>query len=147
VPGRVFRPMLCYRTQRNLHDVIKSMRVGRGGTNGPPAGEYGPQEFLIEEKLDGERIQMHKQGGTFLYSSRCALVSLSLARAGLGLARATRTDSRRFILCSKNKDYTYLYGNNKDSGSLTPYIQDCLRDDIEECVFPPWPSAPGVSPC
>ncbi|TNY23188.1 ATP dependent DNA ligase domain-containing protein [Rhodotorula diobovata] len=105
VPGRVFRPMLCYRTQRNLHDVIKSMRVGRGGTNGPPAGEYGPQEFLIEEKLDGERIQMHKQGGTFLYSSR------------------------------KNKDYTYLYGNNKDSGSLTPYIQDCLRDDIEDLVL------------
>jgi len=75
VPGRVFRPMLCYRTQRNLGDVVKSMRIGRGPRDPSRElleGEYPSDQFIIEEKLDGERIQMHKQGGAFMYSSRCA---------------------------------------------------------------------------
>ncbi|GAA5907954.1 hypothetical protein JCM8208_004007 [Rhodotorula glutinis] len=108
VPGRVFRPMLCYRTQRNLGDVVKSMRIGRGPRDPSREllkGEYSSDQFIIEEKLDGERIQMHKQGSTFMYSSR------------------------------KNKDYTYLYGANATSGSLTPYIQDCLDPDIENLVL------------
>ncbi|GAA5850871.1 hypothetical protein JCM9279_006224 [Rhodotorula babjevae] len=108
VPGRVFRPMLCYRTQRNLGDVVKSMRIGRGPRDPSRQllrGEYPSNEFIIEEKLDGERIQMHKQGSAFMYSSR------------------------------KNKDYTYLYGANATSGSLTPYIQDCIRSDIEDLVL------------
>lgn len=30
----------------------------------------GPEEFLIEEKLDGERMQLHKKGRKYKYFSR-----------------------------------------------------------------------------
>jgi DNA ligase-4 len=29
--------------------------------------------FLIEEKMDGERIQLHKKGNEYKYISRCVL--------------------------------------------------------------------------
>jgi hypothetical protein len=52
---------------------------------------------MIEEKLDGERIQLHKKGDKFQYWSRCvdpALQPLDASRSGLtpktGRARTTR---------------------------------------------------------
>lgn len=65
--------MLCWRTQRSLSDVIKAMRRNRSAQdpNRPlEEGEYAKDEFIIEEKLDGERIQMHKKGDTYMYASR-----------------------------------------------------------------------------
>lgn len=35
---------------------------------------------IIEEKLDGERIQLHKKGGKFRYWSRCVFFSGLSAR-------------------------------------------------------------------
>lgn len=32
--------------------------------------KVGERNFIIEEKLDGERIQLHKRGAEYLYCSR-----------------------------------------------------------------------------
>lgn len=48
-------PMLCKRPMKRIEDT---------------AQEMGGAEFIIEEKLDGERMQLHKMGNQFYYSSR-----------------------------------------------------------------------------
>jgi DNA ligase 4 len=52
---QAFAPMLCKRPLRAVEDTVKKM----GGT-----------EFFIEEKLDGERMQLHKKGSEYFYCSR-----------------------------------------------------------------------------
>lgn len=70
---QAFTPMLCWRSHSHLEDVVRAMHRQRNVFD--PArqlepGEYGNREFLVEEKLDGERIQLHKQGNKFQYFSR-----------------------------------------------------------------------------
>jgi ATP-dependent DNA ligase len=55
---RPFAPMLCKRPTGNIEDSVKDM---------------GGQTFFLEEKLDGERIQLHKRGNEYLYYSRSAM--------------------------------------------------------------------------
>lgn len=50
-----FAPMLCKRPTRKIEDSVKEM---------------GGSEFFIEEKLDGERMQLHKRGNEYFYCSR-----------------------------------------------------------------------------
>ena len=72
--------------------------------------------FWIEEKLDGERIQLHKQGHDFRFFSRWFHEFYTL------------------ILYRNAKDYTYLYGSNledKDS-SLTRYLTSAFAEGCEE---------------
>lgn len=57
---RAFTPMLCRRPTK-LEDSVKEMQ---GKT------------FFIEEKLDGERMQLHKRGDEFFYCSRCVHVNV-----------------------------------------------------------------------
>lgn len=62
-----------------------------------------PKEFYIEEKMDGERIQVHMSdhGKVFKFFSR------------------------------KGKDYTSLYGTSLDdkNGSLTKHLKDVIGDN------------------
>ena len=55
---RAFAPMLCKRPTGNIEQSVKDME---GHT------------FLLEEKLDGERIQLHKRGNEYFYCSRSVL--------------------------------------------------------------------------
>ncbi|KAJ8521547.1 hypothetical protein ONZ45_g1752 [Pleurotus djamor] len=87
---RAFAPMLCKRPTKKIEDSIKEM---------------GGQDFIIEEKLDGERMQLHKRGNEFYYCSR------------------------------KGKDYTYLYGKHVGTGSLTPYIDQAFDDRIDDIIL------------
>lgn len=66
--------------------------------------------FWIEEKLDGERIQLHKRGSEFRFFSR------------------------------KAKDYTYLYGSSldDDESSLTRHLTTAFADGCDEYI--PLPS-------
>ncbi|CAI2176822.1 16107_t:CDS:10 [Funneliformis geosporum] len=82
-----FKPMLAKPVA--VQNVIKTM----GGS------------FWIEEKLDGERVQLHMKDGRFEYYSR----------------RATQ--------------YTYLYGSNKSEGSLTPHIADLFHPRVKEIIL------------
>lgn len=52
---QTFAPMLCKRPTRKLEDTARGM---------------GGSEFIIEEKLDGERVQLHKRGNEYFYCSR-----------------------------------------------------------------------------
>ncbi|BEI97354.1 hypothetical protein CcaverHIS631_0209430 [Cutaneotrichosporon cavernicola] len=92
---RCFLPQLCHRSPSSSHDAIAKL-VGA-----PNA------EFIIEEKLDGERIQLHMRGsGTeWFYCSR------------------------------KAKDYTYLYGSHIGEGSLTQYLSGVFQDDVRNIIL------------
>ncbi|KAH9975651.1 ATP dependent DNA ligase domain-containing protein [Russula compacta] len=87
---RAFAPMLCKRPTGNIEESVKDME---GHT------------FFLEEKLDGERIQLHKRGNEYFYCSR------------------------------KGKDYTYLYGSHVGTGSLTPYIDAAFDRRIENIIL------------
>ena len=66
---RAFAPMLCKRPTKKLEDSVKEMQ-GRA--------------FIIEEKLDGERMQLHKRGNEYFYCSRSvSMPSLSYDRERL----------------------------------------------------------------
>ena len=50
--------MLCKRPAKKIEDSVKEMGDG---------------EFIIEEKLDGERMQLHKRGNEYFYCSRLVI--------------------------------------------------------------------------
>ncbi|KAG1798001.1 uncharacterized protein BJ212DRAFT_1488739 [Suillus subaureus] len=52
---RAFAPMLCKRPTHKIEDSVKEMQG---------------HKFIIEEKLDGERMQLHKRGNEYFYCSR-----------------------------------------------------------------------------
>lgn len=85
-----FAPMLCRRPTKRIEETVKEM-------NG--------SEFIIEEKLDGERMQLHKKGNEYFYCSR------------------------------KGKDYTYLYGKHVGTGSLTPFIDAAFDERVDEIIL------------
>ncbi|KAJ7760471.1 DNA ligase IV [Mycena metata] len=85
-----FAPMLCKRPTKTIEGTVKEM---------------GGSEFIIEEKLDGERMQLHKRGNEYFYCSR------------------------------KGKDYTYLYGKHIGAGSLTPYIDKAFDPRITDIIL------------
>lgn len=71
-------------------------------------------EFWIEEKLDGERMQMHMQRD------------------------ANHPGGRKFAFWSrKAKDYTYLYGNGleDDNSSLTRHLKNAFDPDLESIIL------------
>ena len=75
-------------------------------------------EFFIEEKLDGERMQLHKRGNEYLYFSRS--VNFFIFRSSLSIS------------FRKGKDYTYLYGKHVGTGSLTPFIDNAFDPRVDE---------------
>ncbi|KAF9052350.1 DNA ligase 4 [Hymenopellis radicata] len=85
-----FTPMLCSRPTKKIEETVKEM---------------GDKEFFIEEKLDGERMQLHKKGNEYFYCSR------------------------------KGKDYTYLYGKHVGEGSLTPYVDKAFDHRVDEIIL------------
>ena len=58
---RSFLPQLCYRSPSSSHEAVAKL-VGA------------PNEFVMEEKLDGERMQLHMRGNgaQWVYWSRKA---------------------------------------------------------------------------
>jgi DNA ligase-4 len=88
--------MLCKRPAGSVEEMVRllTLESGVGGIGGAP--------FMIEEKLDGERMQLHKRGHEYYYCSR------------------------------KGKDYTYLYGKHVGVGSLTPFIDGAFDERVEE---------------
>jgi DNA ligase-4 len=48
--------MLCKRPIPHVEEMIKELNA--------------PGQFIIEEKLDGERMQLHKRGNEYYFCSR-----------------------------------------------------------------------------
>lgn len=63
------------------------------------------QTFYIETKLDGERMQMHKDGDVYKYFSRNGF------------------------------DYTQQFGASPLEGSLTPFIHNVFKSNIQNCIL------------
>lgn len=113
---QVFKPMLSHRTLNSvsLTEIVKAMRKNRAPPDPNATSADGPfdftdEQFIIEEKVDGERIQLH--------------------------AILSETGDVQFKYYSRRgKDYTYLYGKDQHSGSLTPAIYDQFAEGITEYV-------------
>lgn len=86
--GTPFRPMLGQRV--NMVEVEKMM---------------GNSEFFIETKIDGERMQLHKDGEEFHYFSRNSI------------------------------EYTKQFGASRHRGTLTPYIADHFKSNLQSCIL------------
>ena len=69
--------MLCKRPKRKIEESVKDMQ-GR--------------VFIMEEKLDGERMQLHKRGNEYFYCSRseCRSRSSSFLILLVGREKITR---------------------------------------------------------
>lgn len=85
-----FQPQLAQFQKKTLESAIKGM-------NG--------QEFWIEEKLDGERLQMHMCDGEFRWWSR------------------------------KAKEYTYLYGSTFDNGSMSQFLKIAFDKRVKSIIL------------
>nr|XP_057907102.1 DNA ligase 4 [Doryrhamphus excisus] len=83
-----FKPMLA--AVANIRNVEKQM---------------GNSPFYIETKLDGERIQLHKDGDVYKYFSRNAF------------------------------EYTQQFGGSPLEGSLTPYIHNVFKSHVVSCIL------------
>ncbi|WWD08963.1 hypothetical protein V865_007078 [Kwoniella europaea PYCC6329] len=92
---RSFLPQLCYRSPSSSHEAIARL-IG-----GPTT------EFIMEEKLDGERMQLHMRG----------------------------SGAQWFYCSRKAKDYTYLYGAHIGEGSLTQHIAGAFQDGVRNIIL------------
>ncbi len=95
-----FQPMLAASKKESLKKVVEALK---------PTPE--DPEFWVEEKLDGERMQMHM---------------------------VTEEDGKKFQWWSrKAKDYTYLYGKSFDdpNGALTQSIKNCFAEGVENIIL------------
>lgn len=63
------------------------------------------QTFYIETKLDGERMQMHRDGDVYQYFSR------------------------------NGYNYTDQFGASPQEGSLTPFIHSAFGTDVQVCIL------------
>ncbi|GFR84311.1 DNA ligase [Elysia marginata] len=61
--------------------------------------------YFIETKYDGERVLLHKKGGDYKYFSR------------------------------SGNEYTQTFGESIFEGTLTPYIGNCFKPDVEQCIL------------
>lgn len=83
-----FKPMLA--AVANIRQIEKQM---------------GNQRFYIETKLDGERIQLHKDGDVYKYYSRNSF------------------------------EYTQQFGASPLEGSLTPYVHNVFKSHVVNCIL------------
>ncbi|MCJ1334404.1 DNA ligase (ATP) [Thelotrema lepadinum] len=101
-PMQCFQPQLA---QYDMHDFEAMAKKVQTPTD---------KTFWIEEKLDGERMQLHM------------------------VPDETMKGGRRFAFWSRRaKDYTYLYGDGlyAETGSLTRHLTDVFADGIESLVL------------
>lgn len=98
-----FQPQLAQFQMHSLERMISRMKP----TEDDPV-------FWIEEKLDGERMQLHMAPDDSV------------------------PGGRRFAFWSrKAKDYTYLYGNglHDENGALTRHLTDAFADGVQSVIL------------
>lgn len=87
-------------------------------------------EFVMEEKLDGERMQLHMRGSgaQWYYCSRKAKDYSESVVSG---RRAVASDCQ-FPADSGLTSTAYLYGAHIGEGSLTQFIAGAFHDDVRK---------------
>ncbi|ANB12256.1 DNA ligase (ATP) DNL4 [Sugiyamaella lignohabitans] len=99
-----FRPQLAAFTKHSNKKIVDVM---------PDSG------FYMEEKIDGERMQVH------FTRKQCEEDGQTVEKVQLK------------FFSRKGKDYTYLYGSNFDdpSGSLAPKLRTVIDKRVRNCIF------------
>ncbi|XP_076463012.1 LOW QUALITY PROTEIN: DNA ligase 4-like [Babylonia areolata] len=87
----VFSPFTPMLGDRASPDKIEKLMEGR--------------PYLIETKLDGERVLLHKKGDEYKYFSR------------------------------SGNEYTSVFGATPFDGTLTPYIANCFQPEVDTCII------------
>lgn len=84
-----FKPQLLLRTSMSYDQIVKSFQ----------------DNFYIEEKLDGERMQLHMIDGKFQFFSRKAV------------------------------NYTSVYGDSYENGKLTTHLKGCFVSNVQSVIL------------
>ncbi|EDO00868.1 hypothetical protein SS1G_03342 [Sclerotinia sclerotiorum 1980 UF-70] len=103
-----FQPQLAQFMSNSFEKMVEKMCAQN------PRDKGNGSEFWIEEKLDGERIQMHMEEDDDI------------------------PGGRRFIWWSrKGKDYTYLYGNGfeDDNSALTRHMKNAFDPRVSSIIL------------
>jgi DNA ligase 4 len=98
-----FQPQLAQFQMHSFQRMVEKMRLAEED-----------QTFWIEEKLDGERMQLHMATDPSI------------------------PGGKRFNFWSrKAKDYTYLYGNGleDENSALTRHLKSAFRDGVENIIL------------
>ena len=98
-----FQPQLAQFQMHSFEKMVANMRP-----------EPDDDEFWIEEKLDGERMQMHM------------------------MRDSTKPGGFRFGFWSrKGKDYTYLYGESleDEKGAISRHLKDAFHPDVKNLIL------------
>lgn len=98
-----FQPQLAQFQMHSFEKMVANMRP-----------EPGDDEFWIEEKLDGERMQMHM------------------------MRDSAKPGGFRFGFWSrKGKDYTYLYGESleDEKGAISRHLKDAFDPKVENLIL------------
>ncbi|RLV95937.1 DNA ligase 4 [Spathaspora sp. JA1] len=103
-----FKPQLAQKVTSSYLKVIKNLQ--KLTEMEPPMEKLFQSldlkdKFYIEEKMDGDRMVLHKQGHNFKFYSR------------------------------RLKDYSFLYGENFEFGSLTKYLTDAFPKNVDSVIL------------
>lgn len=110
-PMYKFIPQSSKKLEISYENLCKKMTVGMSKRNKDPKlvelYEEGGFEnhFLIEEKLDGDRMLMHMVDGKFRWHTR------------------------------RRRDYTLVYGENVHIGSLTKHLSNAFHENVKSIVL------------
>lgn len=100
-----FQPQLAQFQMHSFHAMVEKLTAG---------AKDGDNKFWIEEKLDGERMQMHM------------------------IEDETVPGGKRFAFWSrKSKDYTYLYGRTfeDENSALTMHIKNAFAPEVTSIIL------------
>ncbi|KAF9930995.1 DNA ligase (ATP) [Linnemannia zychae] len=89
----------------NVNHPFKPMLSKRISTAKEVVACMGNMPFWIETKIDGERVQIHKDGDNYRYWSR------------------------------NSTEFTHLYGATPNEGSLTPFIHPLINPKAEKLIL------------
>ncbi|KAJ8142401.1 hypothetical protein OY671_004447 [Metschnikowia pulcherrima] len=106
-----FVPQSSKKLEISYEALCKKMTVpmAREGKDPKLVATYDSEKieghFLIEEKLDGDRMLMHMKNGKFLWHTR------------------------------RRRDYTLVYGENVHIGSLTKHLPNAFHESVDSIVL------------
>ncbi|PVH18822.1 hypothetical protein CXQ85_001112 [Candidozyma haemuli] len=108
-PMYMFVPQSSQKLEISYENLCKRMTVGLQGGKDPKLMELYKKEhyenaFLIEEKIDGDRMLMHMVDGKFRWHTR------------------------------RRRDYTLVYGENVHIGSLTKHLGHAFDEKVHSIV-------------
>ncbi|CAI5756376.1 unnamed protein product [Candida verbasci] len=104
-----FKPMLSVKLTKDYQKLITNTLQKKHEMNQEYENLYNQMhlqsKFYIEEKMDGDRMILHYENNHFMFFSR------------------------------RLKDYSFLYGRNYNSGSLTKYLKGAFPNQVTSIIL------------